>query len=181
MQKERIVMQLKIADISKLNVTERGQLIRNEINKEYLLTLDFSYLTKLVESWWKKTEKSYQFHILKIQFQNLLINNIKKEDFYYFDKIGLAKYHISAICIKNIFNTASRKLAFVAHEAISELLHLNDLKYPYEEHKLLYLKPEGIKYEEWGNGLGKITPHSDDLYEKIDTDFLSLTTCSEET
>ena len=142
--------------------------------------MDFNYLSQTIESWWKGTEKTESFLKLKIQFQNLLINNIKNEDFYHFDKIGLAKYHISAVCVKNIFNTVSEKLAYIAHEAISELFKLNDLKYPYEDHKLLYLKPSGIHYEEWGNGMGKITPHSDDLYENIDTDFLSLTVCKDQ-
>jgi hypothetical protein len=62
-----------------------------------------------------------------------------------------------------------------------ELVRFNDTNYPYEDHKNLYLKPEGIDYKEWGNGYGEITPHQDDLYEDISTDLLALTVCRDQT
>lgn len=43
--------------------------------------------------------------------------------------------------------------------------------------KNLYLKPNGENYRDWGNGFGEITPHADDLYEDLNTDFLSLMVC----
>ena len=55
------------------------------------------------------------------------------------------------------------------------------IKYPYEDHKKLYVKPEGINSREWGNGKGDITPHCDDLYEKTDASLLSLTVAKDET
>ena len=55
------------------------------------------------------------------------------------------------------------------------MFHLNDMKYPYENHKHLYVKQIGLSQPEWGNGSGKISPHCDDLYEDCETDYLSLT------
>ncbi len=72
-------------------------------------------------------------------------------------------------------------MARVVHETLSELFGLNDIKYPYEEHKKIYLKPGGENYRDWGNGFGEITPHADDLYEDLNTDFLSLTVCRDNT
>jgi hypothetical protein len=72
-------------------------------------------------------------------------------------------------------------LARIVHETISDLFGLNDIKYPYEDHKNIYLKPGGENYRDWGNGFGEITPHSDDLYEDLNTDFLSLTVCRDNT
>src|SRR5690606_1368859 len=67
------------------------------------------------------------------------------------------------------------------HEALADLFHLTDIKYDYEEHKALYLKPSAEKYREWGNGHGDITPHSDDLYENLNVDYLALTVCRDVT
>ena len=39
----------------------------------------------------------------------------------------------------------------------------------------IYPKSEGVMLSEWGNGYGQISPHCDDLYEKINCDLLSLT------
>lgn len=157
--------------LNKINVDHFKESIRNE----KLVTLNFDYLSPLIENWWDTTIASMPLYLAKFQLIHLILKHCKQEHFYYFDKLGISG--ISAICITQIFHTDCHKLSFVVHEALSELFALNDINYPYENHKKLYLKENGIHYKDWGNGYGEITPHSDDLYEDIDADFLSLTVC----
>ncbi|MHC8357004.1 hypothetical protein ACYZTL_17685 [Pseudomonas sp. LB3P81] len=151
---------------------------REKISKEKTVTLDFGYLSGVIESWWKKNNNQAT-HTLKSQLINLFITYLHTEDTedtVHFDKVGL-KNGTAAVCIKNIFSLDSPKLALTVHEALADLFHLTDIKYEYEEHKALYLKPSAEKYREWGNGHGDITPHSDDLYENLNVDYLALTVC----
>lgn len=148
---------------------------RESISREKAITLDFSYLTGVIESWWKRNNDQ-EMHALKAQLINLFLTYLRTEDIFHFDKVGL-KTGSAAICIKNIFSLDSAKLALTVHEALADLFHLTDIKYGYEEHKALYLKPSAEKHREWGNGHGDITPHSDDLYEHLNVDYLALTVC----
>lgn len=150
-------------------------LFREKISEEKTTVLDFSYLTGVIESWWKKNS-SQDIHALKTQLVNLFLTYLHTDDAFHFDKVGMANGS-AAICIKNIFSLDSPKLALTVHEALADLFHLTDIKYEYEEHKALYLKPSAEKYREWGNGHGDITPHSDDLYESLNVDYLALTVC----
>jgi len=158
-----------------IDPTKDVSFFRNEISKEKTTTLDFSYLSGVIESWWKKNNDKDP-HSLKTQLANLLFTYLNTEDISHFDKVGLANEH-AAICIKNTFKTDSPKLALIVHEALADLFHLTDIKYEYEEHKAIYLKPSAERYREWGNGYGDITPHSDDLYENLNVDYLALTVC----
>lgn len=150
---------------------------KEEIEKEKIISVDLSYISPVVDAWWSDVKKDISVHFLKFKLISILLENLTKNDLNYFDKIG--RGNIAGICIANIFNTASPELALVVHEALSDLFHLTDLHYPYEEHKVLYLKPTGTQYKDWGNGYGEILPHSDDLYEDLDTDYLSLTVCKD--
>ncbi|MCE2706750.1 MAG: hypothetical protein LW807_06715 [Proteobacteria bacterium] len=149
--------------------------IREELNKENVITLDFEYLTEKIEKWWFYRNITFSNHLLKLQLISLLLDNFKNEHIKYFDKLG--RNYISAICITNVFSVDNYILALIVHEAMCEIFHLNDIKYNYEDHKALFLKPTGENYRDWGNGYGEITPHSDDLYEETPTDFLALTVC----
>lgn len=160
---------------STINIDHFKESIRNE----KLITLNFDYLSPIIENWWDTVMTSTPIHLAKFQLIHLLLKHCNQDDAYYFDKLGTKT--ISAICITHLFKTDCHKLAFIVHEALSELFALNDIKYPYENHKQLYLKENGIHYKDWGNGYGEITPHSDDLYEDIDADFLSLTVCRDTT
>ena len=153
-----------------------ASLFREKISKEKTIILDFSYLTGVIESWWKKNNNQ-DTHVLKIQLVNLFLTYLRTEDTFHFDKVGLANGGAAAVCIKNVFSLDSPKLALTVHEALADLFHLTDIKYEYEEHKALYLKPSAEKYREWGSGHGDITPHSDDLYENLNVDYLALTVC----
>ncbi|RON56681.1 hypothetical protein [Pseudomonas frederiksbergensis] len=159
--------------------TKDVDLFRKKIAEERTTILDFSYLNGVIESWWKRNN-SQDIHILKTQLINLFLTYLHTEDAFHFDKVGLANGS-AAICIKNIFSLDSPKLALTVHEALADLFHLTDIKYEYEEHKALYLKPSAEKYREWGNGHGDITPHSDDLYENLNVDYLALTVCRDTT
>ncbi|WP_170178537.1 carbon starvation induced protein CsiD [Flammeovirga pectinis] len=94
-------------------------------------------------------------------------------------KVGVG---VKSVTIHSLFSSKNPKVGLLIHEAISRFLcDLEDIKYPYEEHKFLYPKGDGVNVAEWGNGYGVISPHSDDLYETIDTDLLSLTVSKDET
>lgn len=153
---------------------------KQQIAKEQTIHLDFSYLTGTIESWWEKSNP-LDIHTLKNQLISLFQSYLRAEDSYYFDKVGLASSGVAAVCIKNAFSQDSPKLALTVHEALADLFHLTDIKYEYEEHKALYLKPAAEKHREWGNGHGDITPHSDDLYEHLNVDYLALTVCRDTT
>ncbi len=149
------------------------------IQQEKLVTLDFNYLSKDIENWWKSLSPAKSLRLAKFELANLILQKADPKDIFYFDQLGTN--HVAAITITNLFTIDCHRLARLTHEALSELFGLNDIKYPYEEHKNIYLKPGGENYRDWGNGLGEITPHADDLYEDLDTDFLSLTVCRDTT
>jgi hypothetical protein len=155
--------------------------LRQEIAKEKTIYLDFGYLAGAIESWWGKCHDENDTHFLKSQLITIFLNYLHPDDSAYFNKVGFANNNIAAVCIKNIFSQDSPKLALTVHEALADLFYLTDIKYDYEEHKVLYLKPSAEKYREWGNGYGDITPHSDDLYENLNVDYLALTVCRDTT
>lgn len=155
-------------------------LFREEISRETTKNLNFNYLSGVIEAWWIKNQ-TLSIHELKIQLINIFSTYLRPEDTFYFDKVGRAHDGVAAVCIKNIFHLDSPRMALVVHEALADLFHLIDIQYDYEEHKALYLKPAAEKYREWGNGYGDITPHSDDLYEDLNVDFLALTVCRDTT
>ncbi len=149
------------------------------IEQEKLITLDFKYLTKNIEDWWQNLSPTTSLRLAKFELANLILKKADPKDILYFDQLGTN--NVAAITIINIFTVDCHRLARVIHETLSELFGLNDIKYPYEEHKNIYLKPGGENYRDWGNGFGEITPHADDLYEDLNTDFLSLTVCRDTT
>jgi hypothetical protein len=149
--------------------------LRSEISKERIVFLDFQYLCSEVEGWWERQDKNQVENALKAQLITLILQHTNSEDRSYFDKVGMS--NIAGVSIINIFQKDDHRLALIVHEALSEIFHLRDIEYAYEEHKTLFLKPKGENYKDWGSGYGAIAPHSDDLYEDIDTDYLSLTVC----
>lgn len=151
------------------------EFIRSETKKEQFIKLDYYYISKTIQNWWINKPINLSNHTLKLQLISLLLSQLKDEDKLYFDQIG--KNYIAGIYITNVFSQDDYLLALIVHEALCELFHLNDIKYPYEEHKALYLKPGGENYRDWGNGSGEINPHSDDLYEENQVDLLALTVC----
>lgn len=151
--------------------------LRQEIEKAHLIRLNFDYIQSNLEKWWLNQPISTSLHTLKLKACEFFLDHLKKDDLFYCDKIGLENYNIVALAIDHIFSQDSPKLALVIHEALSDLFHLNDIRYDYEKHKRLYLKEGALDYINWGSGYGEISPHSDDIYEHLNIDYLSLTVC----
>lgn len=149
--------------------------IRQVIQQENVINLDLSYLSPKIELWWCLNKDNSLTHLSKLSLISLILSNIKPDDAFYFDKVGMNG--VSGVCATGIFDNDDFRLAHVAHEALSEIFFLKDIEYSYEDHKALFLKPGAEKYRDWGNGYGEITPHSDDLYEDLPTDILALTVC----
>jgi hypothetical protein len=178
---EQSKKETKPKSLEQMNNKEKVNFFRTDIAKEQLIVLDFEYISDDVENFWIDNKERTDFRRMKIELMSLFLKKMKTEDADFFERVGFSNTKIAGICIKNIFHTDSDKLALLAHESLSELFGLVDLKYEYEEHKALYLKPTGENYRDWGNGYGEITPHSDDLYESLNIDLLSLTVCRDKT
>lgn len=87
-----------------------------------------------------------------------------------------------AICLTNLFSIDNEKLAYLVHEALSShIFGVKDYTYPHEKHKFVYPKIQGKTYGEWSHGAQIISPHIDDVYESVEVDMLSLTTCRDKT
>ncbi len=170
-----------MGNIESITNAERVHFLRQELLEERLVVLDFEGISALIEDWWQERNTVENFQLLKIELMNLLLKNLSSQELYYFNNLGLNESKLAAVCIKNVFKTDSHQLSLLVHEAFSDLFHLTDIKYDYEEHKALYLKPSGENFRDWGNGYGDITPHSDDLYESLNIDYLSLTVCRDAT
>lgn len=173
--------------------------IRSSAAREDLIMIDASefHLDEEIERWWQDQEISdgrataieHDFRARNSQLMEgceaLIAKNFPEEHRWLFDKIaehrGERDKVVAATCITNLFHTPDERLARIVHEALSDLFYLKDIKYPYENHKALYIKPEGLNVRAWGNGKGDITPHSDDLYEETATTLLSLTVAKDET
>jgi len=84
---------------------------RKTISNEKAITLDFRYLSGVIDSWWEKNKKQ-STHTLKSQLVSIFMTYLRSEDIFHFDKVGLAN-GAAAVCIKNIFSLDSPKLAKV--------------------------------------------------------------------
>lgn len=115
------------------------QFIREQLHQERVVTRNVEYVCEHIESWWKNHDLCLSNHALKLQLISLLSLTLRGDDRYYFDNVG--KHGISAVCFTGIFHTDDYYLALITHEALCELFHLRDIKYPYENHKALFLKP----------------------------------------
>jgi len=160
----------------------RASKIRKSSEKETVEIIDCSYMAETIDKWWEKPENEETSTETKIkQLSALLQTKLHSDHEILFAKVGRVGHYLSGAVMTGLFTIPNKELALIVHESLSNLFGLQDIKYPYEDHKMLYIKPEGLNYKEWGNGKGEITPHSDDLYEKIDTDLLALTVAIDKT
>ncbi|MCV6589522.1 MAG: TauD/TfdA family dioxygenase [Marinobacterium sp.] len=98
------------------------------------------------------------------------------------EAIGIPGSGVNSIIIHGLFDAINPDQALLVHEAISRhICGINDIKYRYEDHKAIYPRSDGASTSEWGNGVGHISAHSDDLYENVDSDLLSLTVAHDRT
>jgi hypothetical protein len=146
--------------------------IRAEIAKEQVVELDFGYLSgKTFEVF--EAVKQLPFQAIKLHFISFFLQNIQPE---HLEKIiSIGQNYISGIQITNIFNRPIPEFGHAVHEALCDVIGLRDIKYSYEEHKVLFLKKDGVDIANWGHGYLEITPHQDDLYEDLNCDLLALT------
>lgn len=156
------------------------KMIREEAEKEKVILLDCAYMQPIIEEWWDKSDRNIKRLETKEQLKCLLIETFKNEEPLMLSRVGVSEYHISVIMMVGLFSRDDPDLAYLVHETLSDLAQINDIKYPYEDHKRIFIKPEGFEIGDWGNGAGAINPHCDDLYEKVDTDLLALTTCRDQ-
>lgn len=151
--------------------------LRKSAEKEKFLVLNCAYLSPFIENWWRNARFNDNDTKNKEQLTKLLLEKFKNQELLHLNAVGVSGHHISAIFMEKLFTCDNPKLAYIVHETLSDLAKINDIKYPYEDHKKIFIKPEGIEEKEWGNGAGAISPHCDDLYEDSNVELLSLTTC----
>lgn len=184
----------KEADKDRIEVFECSEKLRKEVESWWKQNKNYRDDLKTWLKQWKDSRVSEQtpakdrFETLKGKLIEILKENIKeqtsadgKELYDDIKKLRRKEDHLVGLCIKGLFKAEDPILSYMVHEAMCSIFHLRDIKYQYEDHKELYIKPEGLKAKEWGNGQGEIKPHCDDLYEKIETDLLALTVGRDET
>ncbi len=171
----RVRKSIKVKSQDKINYLLVKK-IREEAEKEKVVTLDCAYMKPFIEEWWAKSKHNISIET-KEQLKNLLLEKFKNEEPFKLNKVGVKEHYISVIFMLGLFSKDDPDLAYLVHEALSDLAQIKDIKYPYEEHKKIFIQPEGFEINDWGKGAGAISPHCDDLYEETDTDLLSLTTC----
>lgn len=154
--------------------------IREEAEKEKVIVLDCTYIKPFIEEWWNSAQHDISNLETKEQLKSLLLERFANDEQHKLSKVGVRGHYISVILMLGLFEIDDPDLAYIVHESLSDLAKINDIKYSYEDHKKLFIKPEGFQIGDWGNGAGAISPHCDDLYEDIDVDLLSLTTCRDE-
>lgn len=145
-----------------------------------LLNLNLSSIGKKIDDFYLNSDKEIKIkNILKIA--EILNNEITEEQFSIFkDFVKNSEY--LAVSLTNLFSIDAEKLAFMVHEALStHIFGVKDYTYPHEKHKFVYPKAEGESYGEWSHGAQIISPHIDDVYESVEVDLLSLTTCRDKT
>ncbi|MDE5603792.1 MAG: hypothetical protein K2I71_07785 [Helicobacter sp.] len=90
----------------------------------------------------------------------------------------MANFHLNscifAFFIQGIPKNIPLEYHYIIHESLSLLLGLNDICYPYKQHKYLCLGKDSHLFNEWGMGAGEISLHCDDIYEDMEIELLSL-------
>jgi hypothetical protein len=157
--------------------------IRSHLMKEAVVRLDMGYLSHSLHDWYNKQTHSLDLApIVYIQnLMTLLLAQINKDDLQLLRQVGYQNGPAALILESLFLEKMPSPMVYLIHESLSSIAGLLDIQYPYESHKLLYLKNSTVKYKEWGNGLGDISPHSDDLYESVSADLLSLTVARDDT
>lgn len=145
-----------------------------------ILNLNLSAVGEKIDEYYKNSElKIDRKSILDIA--DILKQGITEEQFDQFNDFLTDSPNL-AVCLTNLFSIDDEKLAYLVHEALStHIFGVKDYTYPHEKHKLVYPKAEGKSFGEWSHGAQVISPHCDDVYESVEVDLLSLTTCRDKT
>lgn len=151
------------------------QKVRKFAELEKQVSVDCSYMKKSIIEFWDENKNSTDDKSLKEKLKIIFEENLMNSHKEFFNKIFGKKTNISCIMFTGLFSSEDPRLGLMVHEALSDLFKINDIQYPYEQHKVMALKKEGLNIGEWSNGSGEINPHCDDLYEDNETDLLSIT------
>ncbi|WP_297809646.1 hypothetical protein [uncultured Helicobacter sp.] len=146
--------------------------IREKLEREKELSLDLSYCFKDMLEWWDKHQNCPP-HLQRILFMQFFLSILHKEDIECMGDFHF-KSPIFVFSIRGIPKGIPLAYHYVIHETLSLLLGLNDIYYPYEQHKYLLLGKDSHLFSEWGMGAGEISLHSDDIYEELEVELLSL-------
>ena len=153
-----------------------GYMLRQQFSLEQILRVDLSYLGRDIDRWWSdKLNKERNNLSQRAELFSLISEKIKPEHFKMLKSIGLKDSRVSAVLLESVFSETCKSLGLLVHECMSKLAGIIDIKYPYEEHKEIFPKENGVVASDWGKGCGIIRPHSDDLYEDRDINMMSLT------
>ncbi len=154
-----------------------GKILRNEFSKEQIARLNMSYLGSKIDKWWFSQKDTHKNPFLGYSLLELIYKNILPEHLKQIQSVGMADHKTAAVFMEYLFSQPDRCLALLVHETMAKIFGLIDVKYPYEDHKELYPSKLGEGAFDWGKGLGMIRPHSDDIYENRDINFMGLTVC----
>jgi len=122
------VMENEVLEAGRINL----DIFKEAINRDHLVTVDFSYVAPKIQAWWLKKADKINLHLAKIELSNLVMKALRPHHFELFHQLGIPPSQIAAVCITGLFAEDDPKLALVVHEAFSELFHLKDITYPYE-------------------------------------------------
>lgn len=156
-----------------------GSIIRDELKKEKVYRIDFSYVGNQINQWWKNRNNEDVCELTHSSLKLVILDALKLEHLECIRNVGSSGNHVSAVLLEHSFNFVNKDLALLVHEVMSEIAGIVDIKYPYEDHKELFPKANGKVATEWGRGLGIIRPHSDDLYEDFAISTMCLTVCKD--
>ncbi|RDU60006.1 hypothetical protein [Helicobacter marmotae] len=149
--------------------------IKEKVQKEHSLTLNVSYLCEDIRQWWE-SHKDTPSRLQQTLFLNFLLSKLSRSDLNQIAKFSLAS-PIYAFFINGLPKDMDLRCHYIIHESFSLVFGLFDIPYPYEHHKWLFLGKEAHSFAEWGMGAGAISLHSDDIYEDLEIDYLSLSIC----
>ena len=152
--------------------------IRFLANQHYLIKNNKLDIGNIIDEWFHKQEKIVCNEFTINEVAQIISDNLTKKEYQNFIDIGRLDSPISVLVLEDLCSIDNPILIEIIHEALStKLCGLIDINYPYEDHKLVYPKDVGETYKNWGNGSGSISAHTDNPYEVIDADLLSLTVC----
>jgi hypothetical protein len=97
-----------------------GKIIREILEKDKIIRLDFSRMAVKIESWWKKQKGLNQVE-QKSVLRQLFFKNFNKDELFMLQSFGRSNSDIAAIVISNVFSSSDRNLAAIVHEALSEI------------------------------------------------------------
>lgn len=156
-----------------------GSLLREALLEEQLRRIDASYLGLAINQWWLERPAGPINEVIRSTLRILILDTLQPNHLECLRTVGTKQSRLAAVFFEKTFSIASKELAGLVHEALSDIAGIVDIKYPYEDHKELSPIQQTDIAVDWGRGMGIIRPHSDDLYEDRAVTIMSLTVCKD--